>query len=65
MLRFAAMSDTEEECSSTTSLVDILSSAHGRQRRSERLISKRDLQAAVRYGKKEVASKSKGVVRRW
>jgi hypothetical protein len=29
------------------------------------LISKRDLQAAVRYGKKEVASKSKGVVRRW
>lgn len=36
----------------TTSAVTVLSSAHGRQRRSERDIAKRDLQAAVRYGEK-------------
>ena len=34
----------------STSLVTILSSAHGRQRRAEREIHKRDLQAAVKYG---------------
>lgn len=37
----------------STSLVTILSSAHGRQRRAEREIHKRDLQAAVKYGVKE------------
>ncbi len=36
-----------------TSSVSILSSPHGRQRRLERNIAKRDLQAAVKYGSKE------------
>ena len=54
------MSDADAPFSSTTSAVDILSSAHGRRRRSERLISKRDLQAAVKYGKKEEALRAKG-----
>lgn len=35
---------------SSTSLITILSSDHGRLRRQQRCISKRDLQAAVRYG---------------
>jgi hypothetical protein len=39
----------------STSLVTVLSSAHGRQRRAEREIHKRDLQAAVKYGVKESA----------
>ena len=59
------MSDTDT-VTSTTSLVDILSSAHGRKRRSKRLSNIRDLQAAVKYGKKEVAwETNKGVVIRW
>ena len=59
------MSDADAPPSSTTSAVDILSSAHGRRRRRERLISKRDLQAAVKYGKKEEALRAKGSVLRW
>jgi hypothetical protein len=39
----------------STSLVTVLSSAHGRQRRAEREIHKRDLQAAVKYGVREPA----------
>jgi hypothetical protein len=39
----------------STSLVTVLSSAHGRQRRAEHEIHKRDLQAAVKYGVKESA----------
>lgn len=38
-----------------TSAVQCLSSVHGRERRAERAISKRDLRAAVKYGKKESA----------
>ena len=38
-----------------TSCVDFISSIHGEQRRIERLISKRDLQAAVKYGLREEA----------
>jgi hypothetical protein len=45
----------DEPSSSRMSLVTVLSSAHGRQRRSERLINKRNLQAAVKYGVKEDA----------
>ncbi|CAM9916247.1 unnamed protein product, partial [Heterosigma akashiwo] len=37
-----------------TSAATILSSAHGRMRRAQRLIDKRDLQAAVKHGKCEV-----------
>ncbi|CAE8653365.1 unnamed protein product [Polarella glacialis] len=37
----------------STSLVTVLSSAHGRQRRLERNIGKRDLQAAIKYGTRE------------
>ena len=47
---------------SDTDLVTVLSSAHGRQRRSERLISKSDLQAAVKYGEKEASHNSKGIL---
>ena len=36
-----------------TSDILVLSTIHGRQRRSERDLTKRDLQAAVKYGKKE------------
>jgi len=37
-----------------SSLINILSSEHGRQRRAERRISKGDLQAAMRHGKMEI-----------
>jgi len=33
--------------------VDFIASVHGEQRRRERDVTKRDLQAAVKYGKKE------------
>lgn len=36
-----------------TSLIAVNSSTHGRERRNQRDITKRDLQAAVKYGKKE------------
>jgi hypothetical protein len=38
-----------------TSCVDFISSVHGEQRRLERMIEKRDLQAAVKYGAREEA----------
>ena len=38
-----------------TSAAVVLSSTHGRERRKQRNISKRDLEAAVKYGKKEPA----------
>lgn len=44
------MSDTSAIEHDSTSLVTVLSSDHGRQRRAERRIGKRDLQAAVKYG---------------
>jgi hypothetical protein len=39
-----------------TSNIPFLSSVHGRERRYQRDISKRDLQSAVKYGMKEEAS---------
>ena len=42
------------------SAISILSSAHGRLRREERSIKKRDLQAALRYGSKEVSINQRG-----
>ena len=39
-----------------TSAVTVLSTPHGRKRRAERNIAVRDLKAAVKYGKKEVAN---------
>ena len=36
-----------------TSCIDFISSLHGRQRRRERELTKRDLQAAVKHGIKE------------
>ncbi len=53
------MDDTEH--TSSTSLVEILSSVHGRQRRQERLINMRDLKAAVKYGKKEANVSWQGI----
>ena len=37
-----------------TSYVEIISHIHGSQRRAERSIDKRDLQAAVKHGTKEI-----------
>ena len=45
---------------SSVSVVEILSSVHGRQRRKERLINMRDLQAAVKHGEKENAGVTRG-----
>ena len=50
---------------SDTDLVTVLYSAHGRQRRSERLISKSDLQAAVKYGEKEASYENNSGELRW
>ena len=52
-----------EDISDNTSLVTVLSSAHGRKRREERDITKRDLKAAVKYGKKEPATMGRGTDR--
>ena len=46
--------------SSRLSAVTVLSSAHGRQRRAERLIDKRDLKAAVKHGKKAMSYNQRG-----
>ena len=46
-----------------TAEVPFTSSLHGRQRRSEREISVRDLQAAVKYGVKEKGFPNKRVNR--
>ena len=43
-----------------TSAVSILSSGHGRMRRAQRLIEKRDLQAALKHGKCEVSYNPRG-----
>lgn len=48
-----------------TSAAVVLSSAHGRERRHQRNITKRDLQAAVLYGKKEAAPFTRPGERRW
>jgi len=50
-----AVANDVEDIGDNTSLVTVLSSAHGRQRREERDITKLDLQAAVKYGTKEPA----------
>lgn len=46
-----------------TSAATILSSDHGRMRRAQRMIDKRDLQAAVKYGVKERSYNTYGVPR--
>jgi hypothetical protein len=43
-----------------TALYPVVSSTHGRERRGQRDISKRDLQAAVKYGIKERDSPTPG-----
>ena len=44
------------------STISILSSTHGRLRRVERSIEKRDLRAALRYGSKEVSINQRGQI---
>ena len=51
------------ESEGATSAGDILSSMHGRMRRAQRLIDKRDLQAVVRHGKCEVSYNQRGIRR--
>lgn len=46
----AGTEQTVTESSKATSLITVLSSAHGRMRRKQRKIDKRDLQAAVKHG---------------
>ena len=46
-----------------TSAVVVLSSPHGRMRHAQRLIEKRDLQAAVKYGVKRAAYNQRGRLR--
>jgi hypothetical protein len=43
-----------------TSEIPLVSSLHGKERRSQRDISKRDLQAAIKYGKREKAASHPG-----
>ena len=62
----AACEDAVElSCTSSvaTSAVTVLSSDHGRMRRAQRLIDKRDLQAAVKYGTKEISISDRGHTR--
>ena len=55
----------EVEEISSTSLVTVLSSAHGRQRRRERDIAKSELRAAVKYGVREAQTNPRTGERRW
>ena len=43
------------------SSVALLSSTHGRMRRAQRLIEKKDLKAAVKYGKQEISFNQRGL----
>ncbi len=45
-----------------TSAATILSSEHGRMRRAQRMIDKRDLQAAIRYGNRVQSINARGTV---
>ncbi|GLC46882.1 hypothetical protein PLESTB_000663900 [Pleodorina starrii] len=49
----------------STSAVSLVSHAHGRQRREERGIDKRQLQEAVKYGRKERANPGRDGKTRW
>ena len=57
------MENTEPSANAipTTSAATILSSDHGRMRRAERMIDKRDLQAALKYGTRERSLNQRGV----
>jgi hypothetical protein len=48
-----------------TSEVTVVSHAHGRQRREERDIEKRELQEAIKYGRRERANPGRDGSRRW
>ena len=50
----------EDPSSARTSAATLLSSEHGRMRRAQRLIEKRDLQAALRYGTRELSINPRG-----
>ncbi len=49
----------------STSALSLISHAHGRQRREERGIDKRQLQEAVKYGRKERANPGRDGKTRW
>lgn len=48
-----------------TSAITLISHAHGRARRDERGIVKRELQEAVKYGRKERANPGRNGDQRW
>ena len=45
--------------------VSLVSHAHGRERRAERNIMRRELQAAIKHGTKEMANPGRDGSRRW
>ena len=48
-----------------TSAVTLISHAHGRERRAERGILRRELQAAIKYGEKVAANPGRRGEQRW
>lgn len=53
------------EAPTRTSCIDFISSVHGEQRRRERDVSKRDLQAAVKHGTREPTQNPQTREPRW
>jgi hypothetical protein len=49
----------------STSAISLISHTHGRERRQERSIQRRELQEAIKYGRKEQAHPGRDGVRRW
>ena len=49
----------------TTDDVSIISHTHGRQRRAERSIQRRELQAAIKHGRRERANPGRDGSTRW
>ena len=55
----ACMQELPVNCVVATDAVTVLSSPHGQQRRKERDIEKRDLQAAVKHGRRVPAERDR------
>ena len=54
-----------EQCSLRTDSISLISHTHGRERRAERKILRRELQAAIKYGNKERANPGRNGEPRW
>ena len=60
-----SLNNTSSGLSVPTSLVSVLSHTHGRERREARGIDKRELQEAVKHGRKERANPGRNGEQRW